>query len=105
MGADQGKFFKEVPTRPLSRPQAFVTILSRNSASRASFAAGQMRAFELLRSRRTIMMSATTALYPSARNDVSTYAKSISKVVMTTPRFSLAEGVAPPNPAVRSPLP
>jgi hypothetical protein len=27
------------------------------------------------------MMSATTALYPSARNDVSTYAKSISKVV------------------------
>jgi hypothetical protein len=46
-----------------------------------------MRAFELLRSRRTIMMSATTALYPSARNDVSTYAKSISKVVMTTPRF------------------
>ena len=31
------------------------------------------------------MMSATTALYPSARNDVSTYAKSISKVVMTTP--------------------
>ena len=51
------------------------------------------------------MMSATTALYPSARNDVSTYAKSISKVVMTTPRFSLAEGVAPPNPAVRSPLP
>ena len=43
--------------------------------------------FELLRSRRTIMMSATTALYPSARNEVSTYAKSISKVVMTTPRF------------------
>ena len=31
MGADQG--FKEVPTRPLSRPQAFVAILEKHFQS------------------------------------------------------------------------